>query len=81
MYPLFSDVCTCICMYTHALNFVGDGEIGAKLLVWESKPVVPIQVKTEVKEEAIPMTKAETRSAQPTTGMSSHSITAIILWS
>ena len=36
-----------------------------------------LQVKREVKEEAVPVTKAETMSAQPTTGMSSHSITAI----
>ena len=35
-------------------------------------------MKTEVKEEAVTMTKAETMSAQPTTGMSSHSITAIV---
>ena len=35
-------------------------------------------VKREIKEEAVPITKAETTSAQPTTGMSSHSITAIV---
>ena len=34
-------------------------------------------MKREVKEEAVPVTKSETMSAQPTTGMSSHSITAI----
>ena len=44
----------------------------------EEKPVALLPVKTELKEEAVPMTKAETMSAQPTTGMSSHSITAIV---
>ena len=38
----------------------------------------PHALKREVKEEAVPMNKAETTSAQPTTGMSSHSITAIV---
>ena len=42
------------------------------------EPVSLLPVKREVKEEAVPMTKAETTSAQPTTGMSSHSITAIV---
>ena len=37
-----------------------------------------VSVKREIKEEAVPMTKAKTTSAQPTTGMSSHSITAIV---
>ena len=37
-----------------------------------------LSVKREIKEEAILMTKAETTSTQPTTGMSSHSITAIV---
>ena len=37
-----------------------------------------VSVKREVKEEAVPMTKAETMSAHPPTGMSSRSITAIV---
>ena len=44
------------------------------------KPIISFPVKTvaELKEKTITMTKAETMSAQPTTGMSSHSIT---VWS
>ena len=47
-------------------------------LIVEKKPVALLPVKIELKEEAVTMTKAETMSAQPTTGMSSHSITAIV---
>ena len=43
----------------------------------EGEPHALVSVKKEIKEEAVPMTKAET-SAHPTTGMSSHSITAIV---
>ena len=43
--------------------------------VEEKPPVAP--VKTEVKEEAVTVTKDETTSAQPT-GMSSHFITSIV---
>ena len=44
----------------------------------EGEPHALLSVKREIKEEAVPMTKAETISAQSTTGMSSHSITAIV---
>ena len=47
-------------------------------LTLEGEPHALLSVKREIKEEAVPMTKAETTSAQPTTGMSSHSITAIV---
>ena len=47
-------------------------------LTLEREPHALLSVKREIKEEAVPMTKAETMSAQPTTGMSSHSITAIV---
>ena len=42
----------------------------------EGKPHALISMKREIKEDAGPMTKAETTSVQPITGMSSHSITA-----
>ena len=47
-------------------------------LTLEGEPHALLSAKREIKEEAIPMTKVETTSAQPTTGMSSHSITAIV---
>ena len=50
-------------------------------LTLEGEPHALLSVKREIKEEAVPMTKAETSPSQPTTGMSSHSITAIVLWS
>ena len=45
----------------------------------EPHALLSVKRELEIKEEAVPMTKAETTSAQPTTGMSSHSITAIVL--
>ena len=47
-------------------------------LTLEGEPHALLSVKREIKEETVPITKAETTSAQPTTGMSSHSITAIV---
>ena len=52
-------------------------ELKEKPLTLKGEPHALLSVKREIKEEAVPMTKAETTSAQPTTGMSSHSITAI----
>jgi hypothetical protein len=49
--------------------------VAERMAAHEEKPVA---VKREIKEEAVPMSKAETTSAQSTTGMSSHSITAIV---
>ena len=43
----------------------------------EEKPFALVPVKTEVKEEAVTVTKDETTPAQPT-GMSSHFITSIV---
>ena len=43
----------------------------------EEKPLALVPVKTEVKEEAVTVTKDETTSAQPT-GMSYHLITSIV---
>ena len=43
-----------------------------KPFLHEEKPEIPLKVKTEAKVEAVPMTKAKTTFAQPTTGMSSH---------
>ena len=53
-------------------------EIKQEPLTPEGEPHALLSVKREIKEEAVPMTKAETTSAQPTTGMSFHSITAIV---
>jgi hypothetical protein len=53
-------------------------ELKEEPLTLEGEPHALLSVKREIKEEAVPMTKAETTSAQPTTGMSSHSITAIV---
>ena len=64
-----------LCVYTQVLE---DDQRDTKPFVHEEKPVALLSVKREIKEEAVPMTKAETMSAQPTTGMSSHSITAIV---
>ena len=49
-----------------------------ELLTLEGEPHALLSEEREIKEEAVSMTKAETMSAQPTTGMSSHSITAIV---
>ena len=54
-------------------------ELKEKPLTLKGEPHALLSVKREIKEEAVPMTKAETTSAQPTTGMSSHSITTIVL--
>ena len=43
-------------------------------LTLEGDPHALLSVKREIKEEAVPMTEAETMSVQPTTGMSSHSL-------
>ena len=45
----------------------------------ESLTLEGVSVKREIKKEAVPMTKAEKTSAQSTTGMSSHSITEIVV--
>jgi hypothetical protein len=50
-------------------------ELKEEPLTLEGEPHGLLSVKREIKEEAVPMTKAETTSAQPTAGMSSHSIT------
>jgi hypothetical protein len=44
-----------------------------RLTLLGAQPYVLVTVK-EIKEEAVPMTKAETTSAQPTTGMSDISL-------
>ena len=85
--PPFTYLCVCMCIhaFTHNVHYVcvlvEDDQRDTKPFVHKEKPVSLLPVKTEVKEEAVSMTKAETTSAQPTTGMSSHSITAISLWS
>ena len=57
-------------------------EIKEEPLTLEGEPhALSLSVKKDIQEEAVPVTKAEITSAQPTTGMSSHSITAIVLWS
>ena len=47
-------------------------------LTLEGEPHALLSVRREIKEEAVLVTKAEITSSQPTTGMSSHSITAIV---
>ena len=47
-------------------------------LTLEEEPHALLSVKRDIMEETVPMIKAETMSTQPTTGMSSHSITAIV---
>ena len=45
----------------------------------EGEPHALLSMKREIKEETVPMTKAETTSAQPTTGMSSHSRSTTVI--